>query len=379
LSFALVEPKQQRINSCKKKHHTAAITDDLKSDRKNNNMDTSRLRFGIIGTANIARAFAAGVSSSKQIQIVAVASRELAKARQFAEEFQIGKSFGSYEELLADPLIDAIYLPLPNSMHAEWAIRSAQAGKHIFCEKPLATSLAEARSMFAAAEEHSVVLREAYPYLAQPQTVKTRDLIDEGAIGRLQLIRASFGVPFSDRDNIRLNPSLGGGALLDAGSYPVSLVRILAKQRPKRVQATAKWDDNALDRTLAATIDFEGDLLAQISCSFATGFHRHALIAGDEGIIETDYTNHAWSSGPPLIRLRRGLGFRTPYEVIETPGGDGFLAEADSFNSLINEGESVWSGATKDESLDIAATLDAIAQSARSDGQWINLGAGQPE
>jgi D-xylose 1-dehydrogenase (NADP+, D-xylono-1,5-lactone-forming) len=341
-------------------------------------MDRSQLRFGIIGAANIARAFAAGVSSSKQIRIVGIASRDPVKARQFAEEFRIDKSFGSYEELLADPQIDAVYLPLPNSMHAEWAIRSAQAGKHILCEKPLAISLTEATSMFTAAKEHSVILREAYPYLAQPQTIQTRDLIDQGAIGRLQLIRASFGLAFSDRDNIRLNPGLGGGALLDAGSYPVSLVRILAKSRPKRVQAAARWGDNALDRTLVATIDLEGGVLAQISCSFATGFHRHALIAGENGIIETDFTNHAWPDGPPLVRLRRGLGFRTPYEVVETSGADGFLAEADSFERLVSEGKSYWSGATPDESLDIAATLDAIAQSARADGQWIDVGTSRP-
>jgi xylose dehydrogenase (NAD/NADP) len=341
-------------------------------------MDRSQLRFGIIGAANVARAFAAGVSSSKHIRIVGIASRDPEKARLFAEEFRIDKSFGSYEELLANPEIDAVYLPLPNSMHAEWAIRSAQAGKHVLCEKPLAISLTEATSMFTAAKGHSVILREAYPYLAQPQTIQTRDLIDQGAIGRLQLIRASFGLAFSDLDNIRLNPGLGGGALLDAGSYPVSLVRILAKSRPKRVQAAARWGDNALDRTLVATIDFEGGVLAQISCSFATGFHRHALIAGENGIIETDFTNHAWPDGPPLVRLRRGLGFRTPYEVVETSGADGFLAEADSFERLVREGKSYWSGATPDESLDIAATLDAIAQSARADGQWIDVGAGRP-
>jgi xylose dehydrogenase (NAD/NADP) len=338
-------------------------------------MDRSHLRFGIIGAANIARAFAAGVSSSKHARIVGVASRDLAKAKQFAQEFRIDKSFGSYEELLADPQIGAVYLPVPNSMHAEWAIRSAQAGKHILCEKPLATSVADAKSMFAAAESHKVILREGYPYLAQPQTIRIRDLIEQGAIGRLQLIRASFGLAFSNRDNIRFNPDLGGGALLDAGSYPVGLTRVLAKESPKRVQAMAKWTDEAIDRTLVATLDFESGLLAQISCSFATGFHRHALIAGDDGVIETDYTNHAWPGVPPVIRLRRGLGFRTPYEVIETSGTDGFLAEADSFKRLVTEGSSHWCGTTPDESLDIAATLDAIAQSARADGEWIEVGS----
>jgi predicted dehydrogenase len=327
-----------------------------------------------MGTANIARAFALGTSKSTRVRILDVASRDLIKANEFAKDFQIVRSFGSYEELLKDPEIDAIYLPLPNSLHAEWAIRSAQARKHVLCEKPLAISLAEAKAMFRAADQSGVILREAYPYLAQPQTIQTRDLIDRGTIGRLQLIRASFGLAFSDRSNIRLNPSLGGGSLLDAGSYPVSLIRILAKDRPKRVQAIARWSDDALDRTLVATIDFEGGLLAQISCSLATGFHRHALIVGDDGAIEIDYTNHAGTDSHPVIKLRRGLGFRTPYEIIETRGTDGFLAEADSFEQLVSKGQSFWSGATPDESLDIAATLDAIAQSARADGQWVGLG-----
>lgn len=335
-------------------------------------MIQSILRLGIVGVANISNAFAAGVSESTTVKIVAVASRSLAKANRFARDFRIEKSFGAYEDLIADPEIDAVYLPLPNSMHAEWAIRCAQAGKHILCEKPMATSLDEAKSMFVTADVNGVTLREAYPYLAQQQTIHTRNLIEQGVIGRLQLIRASFGLRFSDNTNIRLNQKLGGGSLLDTGSYPVSLVRILAGTRPRRVQAVARWAGNAIDQTLVATLDFESGLLAQISCSFETGFHRHALIAGDDGIIETDYTNHAWPKAP-TIRLRRGLGFRTPYEIIETPGNDGFLAEAESFRKLLVGNQDDWDGATPQESLDIAATLDAIARSAREDGPWIDV------
>ena len=227
------------------------------------------LRLGILGAANIARSFASGVSAAHDVKIVAIASRDASKAEDFAQEFGIAHHLASYEAMLCDSEVDAVYVPLPNTMHAEWSIRAAAAGKHVICEKPLAMSAREATEMFAAAERHGVILREAYPYLAQPQTVRTRELIAEGTIGRIQLIRASFGVPFSDKSNIRLNPTLGGGSLLDAGSYPVSLCRALVGAPPKRVQAVARWTDDPLDRTLVATIDFANGVLAQISCSFA--------------------------------------------------------------------------------------------------------------
>jgi D-xylose 1-dehydrogenase (NADP+, D-xylono-1,5-lactone-forming) len=331
-------------------------------------MNSPPLRIGILGTANIARAFVTGVAAAMEIRMAAIASRDHEAAAQFAREFGIETSFGSYEALLGSCDIDAVYIPLPNSMHAEWAIRAIEAGKHVLCEKPLATSASDARRMFSAADRRGVVLREAFPYLAQPQTIRTRELIGQGAVGKIQLIRASFGLAFSDKSNIRFNPALGGGSLLDAGSY----CRILAQSRAKRVQAVARWTDDALDRTLVATIDFASGVLAQISCSFATAFHRQALIAGDDGVIETDFTNHAWSSGRPIVRLRRGVGFRTPFEVIEVPGTDGFLAETLEFKTLI-ESKKGWNGATADESVDISKMLDAMLQSARGDGCWVDI------
>ncbi|QDF38815.1 Gfo/Idh/MocA family oxidoreductase [Bradyrhizobium symbiodeficiens] len=331
------------------------------------------LRLGILGAANIARSFASGVAAAQDVKIVAIASRDASKAEGFAREFGIEHHFASYEAMLCNSEVDAVYVPLPNTMHAEWSIRAAAAGKHVICEKPLAMSAGEATEMFAAAEQYGVILREAYPYLAQPQTVRTRELIAEGAIGRVQLIRASFGVPFSDRSNIRLNPTLGGGSLLDAGSYPVSLCRMLVGAPPKRVQAVARWTADALDRTLVATIDFANGVLAQISCSFATAFHRHALIVGEQGVIETDYTNHAWSGSHPEIKLRRGLGFRAPYETIFCPGGDGFCFETSEFGALVKGDSEKWHGASPQDSIDIARMLDAAAISARDDGQWVCL------
>jgi xylose dehydrogenase (NAD/NADP) len=323
------------------------------------------LRIGVLGAARIARAFIDGTRPSPRIAVTAVASRDVARAQAFARETGVARAHSSYEALLADPEIDAIYNPLPNNLHAEWSIRAVEAGKHVLCEKPLATSAADARAMFDAARRKGVYLVEAYPYRAQPQTLKMRELLAAGTIGRLQLIQASFGFPLADTANIRMNPALGGGALMDAGSYPVSLVRTIAGTRPTRVHAAAKWAQSGVDLTTAATLEFADGLLAQISCSFATMRHRQAFIVGDAGSIGTTYFNDTSATFPPLLDVKRGSGWDAGRETIETASSNGFLAEAESFHDLVRHGWSHWTGATPDESIDIALTLDAVAASAR--------------
>jgi len=327
------------------------------------------LRFGILGAANIARAFAVAVADSDRVKVVAVASRDLKKARTFAQEFGIERAHGSYEAMLRDPDIDAVYIPLPNTQHAEWAIRSAEAGKHILCEKPIAVTAADARAMFDAAHKHGVHLAEAYPYRSQPQTLKTRELLASGAIGRVQWIHATFGFTCTDPNNIRLDPTLGGGALLDAGSYPVSFVRMVAGERPIRVHASARWSETGVDRTVVASIEFNGGLLAQIACSFATAFHRRALIAGDAGMLETTYLNDPPEGGPPAIRLSQGIHNDAWSGTIETTGGSGFKVEAENFQEMVRYGLDRWTGSTEIESIDTILTLEALARSAHS-GAW---------
>jgi xylose dehydrogenase (NAD/NADP) len=324
-----------------------------------------RLRIGILGAANIARLFVEGVRPSLKVAVTAVASRDAERARKFAGETGITQVRSTYEALLADPDIDAIYNPLPNNLHAEWSIRAANAGKHVLCEKPLATSAREARAMFDAATRNGVYLAEAYPYRAQPQTLKLRELLKENAIGRLQLIQAAFGFPLSDTSNIRLNPALAGGSLMDAGCYPVSLVRTVAGERPKRVHAVARWSESGVDRTLVASIEFASGLLAQISCSFATARHRHAFVAGDAGSIRTTYFNDTSATFPPVLEVKRGSGWDAKQEVIETAATNGFLAEAEAFRDLVVHGRNQWEGASPEESIDIALTLEALGASAR--------------
>jgi xylose dehydrogenase (NAD/NADP) len=339
------------------------------------------LRIGVLGTGSVARRFIAAVSQSSLVEVTTIASCNAANAQAFAKEVGVARCHGSYDALLDASDIDAIYIPLPNSLHAPWAIRAARSGKNVLCEKPIAVNASEAKAMFAAARVHSVHLVEAYPYLAQPQTIVMRHLLRADAIGPVRLICVNCGLNAMDlrsnlsgAPNVRLVPSHGGGALLDVGSHAVSLARIVAGVRPTRVHAAAIWDASGIDRTVVSTLEFPGGLLAQVSCSFAIGFHRHATIDGENGLIETTYLNHPPEGGPPVLGIKRGTTIDDPFETIEVEGGNGFRAEAESFARLVANGPNAWSGATPAESVDVMLTLDAMLKSVRS-GVWEEVGS----
>lgn len=331
-------------------------------------MDAGRppLRIGILGAARIAGEFVRGVGPSETVQVVAVASRDPAKAERFRQEHGLLRSHGSYEALLADPDIEAVYNPLPNSLHAQWSIGALAAGKHVLCEKPLAVSSEQARAMFATARAHGRVLVEGFPYRSQPHSAELRRLVQSGAIGRLVSIQAAFGLTFADAGNFRWDPALGGGAMLDLGTYPVSLVRMLTGQRPIRVHAVADWHASGVDRTVVATLEHASGVLAQVSCSFSTGVHRQATIAGTDGVIHTNYMNNPTPSRPVVLQLRRGSSWETEAESVPVPVLNGFRAEAESFEELVRLGPQHWNGATPEESIDIMVTLEGILESARS-------------
>jgi predicted dehydrogenase len=327
------------------------------------------LRFGVLGAARIARSFIAGVKHSPLVEVAAVASRDLEKGKAFASELGVGRVHGSYEALLDDSGIDAIYVPLPNTLHAQWVIKALDAGKHVLCEKPIAVSSAETLQMFEAARRNRVYLVEAYPYRAQEQTLELQRLLAAGAIGRVQTVHASFGVTFTDPANIRLDPDRGGGALLDAGSYAMNFIRMVAGEKPLRVNALARWAASGVDLSVIANLEFASGLLGQLTCSFSTAYHRHALIAGTEGILETTFLNSPPEAGPPELHLRRGIPSSTPRETITVAGKSGFLAEAESFALMVAHGPAHWTGCTEQESIDTIASLEAIARSVRS-GNW---------
>ena len=338
------------------------------------------LRLGILGCANIAKQFARDVNGSPLVSIQAVASRDLAKAQAFAQSFDITRAHDSYEALLADSALDAIYIPLPNSLHAEWAIRAMQAGKHVLCEKPLALNLAEVTRMFEVARQHGVMLLESYPYWFQPQTRDLLASLSHDKIGEVRSVQASFGFTVGNTDtNIRMKPDLGGGALLDAGSYPISLIRLVMGCAPERVMAHATWADTGVDISLMATLFYADGRRAQMSCAMDTANHRRATIVGSHGTVETEYLNHtsdshahAWGYLPSQLRVRQGIANSIPFEEVHSASGSGFRFAAEAFAQVVCGGDMAAIERAAVASHDIAATLDAIHTSAKT-GHVVHL------
>ena len=349
--------------------------------RMNTTPSPQPLRLGVLGCANIARQFIAAVRQSPAVKVVAVASRDAATAAAFAAANQVQRHHGSYQALLDDPGVDAIYLPLPNSLHAEWAMRAARAGKHVLCEKPLSVGAQQARTMFATARQHGVMLLEAYPWWFQPQT---RDLVallaPESGLGPVQSVQASFGFTMSQpAGNIRLAPDLGGGALLDAGSYTVSLVRLVMGSAPDWVTAHPVWASSGVDMRCTGTLIWADGRSAQISCAMDVGYHRHAHIVCSQGSIETEYLNHtADGPGHPLgyqasqLRVRRSAASTVPLETVRSATGSGFRFCAEAFADVVARGDTAAIDRAAAASVDIAATLEALALSARA-GRMVDL------
>ena len=326
----------------------------------------TRLRAAVVGTGFMARTHLEAVRRVGSVDVAAIAGRRVDRARALAEEFGVERAETDYAALVNAPDIQAIHICTPNAQHFPMASAALNAGKHVLCEKPLATSPAQAREMFQAAKQRGVYLVEAYPYLAQPQTRKLRELLRERTIGDLKLIQAHFGFTVGSLSAIRLDAALGGGALMDAGCYPVSLARIVAGERPTRVHAVARWGDTNVDRSLVATLEFSSGLLAQISCSFDTAMHRHAFIAGTDGILETTYWNNTSTERAPTVLLKRGTTWTAGFETITAETANGLCAEAEDFARLVSHGWPSWPGASESESIDISLMLEAITRSARS-------------
>ena len=349
-------------------------------------MANKTLRIGVMGCGNIARQFAAAVAKSPHVTVAAAASRDAAKALEFAQAFGLARHYGSYEALLADASLDIIYVALPNSMHVEWVVKAAQSGKHVLSEKPLALTLAEAKTMFAAAKLQGVMLLEAYPYWFQPQTRDMLQLIHSGAIGQVRNVHASFGFNLLQapnvQNNIRMLPDMGGGALLDAGSYAMSLIRLAMGDAPERVMAHATLATSGVDIATSATLLYSGGRSAQLFCAMNVGYHRVATILGSAGVIETEFLNHTSQDPnhplkylPSLMRVRRGFAGTLPLEEVRSATGSGFAFCAEAFARVIHAKDFAAIDRAAQASCDIAATLEAIGQSAKS-GQVVAVTAG---
>ncbi|HWG84377.1 MAG TPA: Gfo/Idh/MocA family oxidoreductase [Deinococcales bacterium] len=253
----------------------------------------SVLRWGILGAANIARkALVPAMRSARGTELLAVASRAPEKARAFADELAIPRAYGSYEELLADPEIDAVYNPTPNSEHAPWTIRALRAGKHVLCEKPFTLNAAEAEEVDAVGRESGKVLMEAFMYRFHPQVERAQEVLRSGAIGELRLVRGAFLFPLTNPQNVRWAPELGGGCLYDVGCYPVNAARTFFAAEPLSASGWATPGENGVDGSFTGVLDFGEGRRASFDSSFQLPRHQRVELFGSDGVltIQTPFT-----------------------------------------------------------------------------------------
>jgi predicted dehydrogenase len=258
------------------------------------------LRWGLLSTAAINQA----LLGSGHGGIEAVASRSAERAEAYAQEHGIPRWHSSYEDLLADPEIDAVYVPLPNSMHVEWSVRALQAGKHVLCEKPMSRHPQEVERAFDVAEQEGRVLAEAFMWRHHPAIARARELIDGGAIGRVRVIRAAFAF-LAQPPDIRLDDALEGGGLMDVGCYCVSGLRALAGSEPERVYAEQVVGEGGVDVALVATLRFPGDVLGLMDCGLSYAERDQLEAVGDAGTLVMHDPWHGRESGIE-VRARDG-------------------------------------------------------------------------
>jgi predicted dehydrogenase len=287
------------------------------------------LNWGIMGAGGIARVFCNALRFSKTGQAAAVASQTPDKLQALADDFSIAKRYSTYEALLQDPDIDVIYISTIHPMHAEWAIKAAETGKHLLIEKPIGMNYAEAAAMIDAAAKHDVFLMEAFMYRCHPQTQKLAELVREGAIGEVRMIRSVFSyyAPYSPSSRA-YNKALGGGGILDVGCYPASMSRLIAGAAgghsfldPVEVKACGKVSPDGVDLYTAATLQFENDIVAEIICGVACQMPVQVSVYGDEGIISVP---NPWLPTSPARSAKQPLPLDTqfPPTTIElTPRG----------------------------------------------------------
>jgi D-xylose 1-dehydrogenase (NADP+, D-xylono-1,5-lactone-forming) len=291
------------------------------------------LNWGMICTANINQAVMPPLKRSQRNRLLGVASRDLGRAEAYAKEWSIPRAYGSYEALLADPEIDVVYISLPNSLHAEWTIRAAQAGKHVMCEKPLAITLEQVDAVTAAARQNNVVVAEAFMYRHHPQTLKVKELVAGGALGQPWLVRGSFSFRLSHSEDVRLSPDLLGGSLWDVGCYPVSYARTMLGEEPTEVYGWQVRGPSRVDLFFAGTLTWASGAVAQIDCGFRPSDRAYIEIVGEGGSLTVP--NPFKPFDPEQLILKRG----DVEESIPVPAFDLYAGEIEDMADAILEGK----------------------------------------
>lgn len=323
------------------------------------------LRFGILSTAKIGRELVVpAIQDAENCVVTAIASRDLVKARAMADRFSVPHAFGSYEEMLASDLIDAVYIPLPTSQHVEWTIKAADAGKHVLCEKPIALRASEIETLIAARDRNKVLISEAYMVTYAPVWRKVRELLKEGAVGRLRHVQGAFTYFNRDPGNMRNIPALGGGGLPDIGVYPTITTRFATGKEPIRVQAATERDpDFGTDIYSSVRADFgDFDLSFYISTQLAA--RQVMVFHGDKGFIEVKSPFNADRYGAEEIELTNQNHSQS--QLFRFPDSRQYKLEAEAFaRAAKGEPEEV---VTLESSINSQKFIDAIYRASDKDG-----------
>ncbi len=320
------------------------------------------IRLGVLSTARINELILPAARACEHLEVVAVASRELPRAQQYAAEHGIERAYGSYDELLKDAELDAVYIPLPNGLHVEWSERALAAGKHVLCEKPLARSRGEAEHAFETAARAGRILAEAFMYRHHPQTVAIKSLLEDGAIGPLRLIRATQSFPIEGADDVRLFADLEGGALMDVGCYCVHFARFIAGE-PERVYGEQRLNGDGVDLLFSGTMRFAGDILIQFDAGIDVPQRDFLELVGADGTIEV---HDPWMSGegeePAILIHRDG-----DTERVRTERRDAYRLQLEDFVAAI-----------RGERAPLLDRDDATAQAAAIEALYASADGGRP-
>lgn len=318
------------------------------------------VRWGLLSTARINRKLIPAIRSSKRGSLLAVASRSQALADEYARQWGMAQAFGSYQSMLESDEIDAVYICLPNHLHAEWTIKALQAGKHVLCEKPLALSVEQVDQMIAASQRSGRVLAEAFMYRHHPQTKLLGEWVHTGRLGEISLVRGVFNFTVRDRNNIRLRPEMGGGALWDVGVYPVSMAQFVFGGPPDLVTGEQWLGTSGVDETFAGLLRYPNGGLAQIACSLRTPRLTHVEIMGTKGTLILSRPFIDLDSGAQLVfHPSDGKAKR-----IRVPKKELYLGEIEDMNAAILDNSPPY--LSLQESRDHIRTVVALYEAARS-------------
>lgn len=329
----------------------------------------NKVRWGVLGAAKIAvKKVIPGMQQGEWCDVVAIASRDRSKAEEAARTLGIAKAYGSYEELLADPQIDAIYNPLPNQLHIPWSIKAAEAGKHVLCEKPLSLTVAEAKKLVAARDRAKVKIGEAFMVRTHPQWLRARELVKSGRIGELRAATGFFSYFNTDPKNIRNIPDYGGGAVMDIGCYPINTSRMIFGEEPTRVMGLVERDPKMkVDRLTSAMLDFPSGQ-STFTCSTQLVAYQRSQFFGTKGRIEIEIPFNAPTDRPCRIFIDDGRDlFGGGLTTEEFPVCDQYTLQGDAFSRAIRENTEV--PVSLEDAISNMAVIEAIFRSTES-GKW---------